>query len=113
MHISTVQRINIFASQKTDYATKQANELKSLEGGWWSLMRDKDDPDTKFMIKLLPHDDSDESNHVGIRLYVSYPPKYPDEIAKFRVEVIKGLKDKQVLPLWIESIEWTQSIETL
>ena len=52
------------------------------------------------MIEILPHQDSDEPNHVGIKLFITYPSKYPDEIIKdYRIEIIKGLKDKQIKEL--------------
>lgn len=85
----------------TDYKQEQEDELESLEALYPSTFkRDKDEPSKKFSIEILPHQDSDEPNHVGIKLFISYPLKYPDEIIKdYKIEIIKGLKDKQIKEL--------------
>ena len=82
----------------TDYEQEQQDELESLECLYpTTFKRDKDEPNKKFSILILPHSDSDEPNHVGIKLFITYPLKYPEEIIKdFRIEIIKGLKDKQI-----------------
>eukprot|EP01083_Nonionella_stella_P015863 44386_1 len=81
----------------TDYESEQQDELESLECLYpTTFKRDKDEPNTKFMIEILPHPDSEEPNHVGINLVVTYPATYPDTIATFRIECIRGLNDKQM-----------------
>eukprot|EP01084_Bolivina_argentea_P188772 324857_1 len=84
----------------TDYEQEQQDELESLECLYPNTFkRDKDEPNKKFSIEILPHPDSDEPNHIGIKLHVSYPCKYPEETASFRIECIKGLNDKQMQKL--------------
>eukprot|EP00486_Rosalina_sp_Unknown_P013009 CAMPEP_0201585738 /NCGR_PEP_ID=MMETSP0190_2-20130828/125043_1 /ASSEMBLY_ACC=CAM_ASM_000263 /TAXON_ID=37353 /ORGANISM="Rosalina sp." /LENGTH=113 /DNA_ID=CAMNT_0048032249 /DNA_START=29 /DNA_END=367 /DNA_ORIENTATION=+ len=85
----------------TDYQQEQEDELESLECLYPSTFaRDKDEPNKKFSIEILPHQDSDEPNHVGIKLFITYPSKYPDEIIRdYRIEIIRGLKDKQIKEL--------------
>eukprot|EP00484_Ammonia_sp_Unknown_P022757 CAMPEP_0197029852 /NCGR_PEP_ID=MMETSP1384-20130603/9212_1 /TAXON_ID=29189 /ORGANISM="Ammonia sp." /LENGTH=306 /DNA_ID=CAMNT_0042459091 /DNA_START=95 /DNA_END=1015 /DNA_ORIENTATION=+ len=81
----------------TDYEAEQADELESLECLYpTTFKRDKDDPNSKFVIEVAPHQDSDEPNHVAIKLHVSYTAKYPEESANFRIEIMKGLTDKQL-----------------
>eukprot|EP00485_Elphidium_margaritaceum_P007540 CAMPEP_0202692884 /NCGR_PEP_ID=MMETSP1385-20130828/7153_1 /ASSEMBLY_ACC=CAM_ASM_000861 /TAXON_ID=933848 /ORGANISM="Elphidium margaritaceum" /LENGTH=302 /DNA_ID=CAMNT_0049348487 /DNA_START=26 /DNA_END=934 /DNA_ORIENTATION=+ len=79
----------------TDHEQEQIDELESLECLYPNAFsRDPDAPNKKFSIDIVPHQDSDEPNHVAIKLFVTYTDQYPDESAQFRVEIVKGLKDK-------------------
>ncbi len=76
----------------TNFVEEQDLEIEALQSIFINEFEMKSTKGPKsFAIKLLPHPEGDQDNHVALHLCVTYTPKYPSEPPSFAFEEGKTL----------------------
>ncbi|CAD7955724.1 unnamed protein product [Amoebophrya sp. A120] len=79
-----------------NYEEEQALELEALQSifvhdGELEVVA----PDN-FILKLLPHPEEDEENHVEVKLEIRYPSTYPEVLPEIEIKDKKGLNNDKM-----------------